>query len=126
MVLSLVDEMYTLRRRLAALARALAETPAEVRTTVVTRCQSPASGRRDQYRRSTNSIRPDRRVEQLPAIGFRRELPESAMNWINAKFSMTFIGCGKSIYLFNDSQLLATSETKSRAVAALLLQCSSA
>ena len=38
-VLSLVDEMYTLRRRLAALARALAETPAEVRTTVVTRCR---------------------------------------------------------------------------------------
>jgi chaperone modulatory protein CbpM len=38
-VLSLVDEMYTLRRRLAALARALAETPAEVRTTVVARCR---------------------------------------------------------------------------------------
>ncbi len=38
-VLSLVDEMYTLRRRLAAVARALAETPAEVRTTVVTRCR---------------------------------------------------------------------------------------
>ena len=30
-VLSLVDEMYTLRRRLAALARALAEAPDEVR-----------------------------------------------------------------------------------------------
>ncbi|HEX6012805.1 MAG TPA: chaperone modulator CbpM [Geminicoccaceae bacterium] len=38
-VLSLVDEMYALRRRLGALARALAETPAEVRTTVFTRCQ---------------------------------------------------------------------------------------
>jgi chaperone modulatory protein CbpM len=38
-VLSLVDEMYTLRRRLAALARALAEAPIEVRTTVVTRCR---------------------------------------------------------------------------------------
>lgn len=38
-VLSLVDEMYTLRRRLAALARALAETPVEVRTTVVARCR---------------------------------------------------------------------------------------
>ena len=31
-VLSLVDEMYTLRRRIAALARAVAETPEEVRT----------------------------------------------------------------------------------------------
>jgi chaperone modulatory protein CbpM len=38
-VLSLVDEMYALRRRLGALARALAETPAEVRATVFTRCQ---------------------------------------------------------------------------------------
>ena len=38
-VLSLVDEMYALRRRLGALAHALAETPAEVRTTVFTRCQ---------------------------------------------------------------------------------------
>jgi chaperone modulatory protein CbpM len=38
-VLSLVDEMYALRRRLGALARALAETPTEVRTTVFTRCQ---------------------------------------------------------------------------------------
>ena len=38
-VLSLVDEMYALRRRLGALARALAETPAEVRTTVFARCQ---------------------------------------------------------------------------------------
>ena len=39
-VLSLVDEMYTLRRRLAALARAVGETPAEVRTTVRTRCRT--------------------------------------------------------------------------------------
>jgi chaperone modulatory protein CbpM len=39
LVLSLVDEMYALRRRLGALARALAETPSEVRTTVFTRCQ---------------------------------------------------------------------------------------
>ena len=38
-VLSLLDEMYTLRRRLAALARALAETPVEVRSNVVTRCR---------------------------------------------------------------------------------------
>jgi chaperone modulatory protein CbpM len=38
-VLSLVDEMYALRRRLGALARALAEAPSEVRTTVFTRCQ---------------------------------------------------------------------------------------
>ena len=38
-VLSLVDEMYTLRRRLGALARALAETSPEVRTTVCARCQ---------------------------------------------------------------------------------------
>ena len=39
-VLSLVDEMYTLRRHLAALARAVSETPAEVRTTVRTRCRT--------------------------------------------------------------------------------------
>ena len=39
MVLSLVDEMYTLRRRLGALARALAETSPDVRTTVRARCQ---------------------------------------------------------------------------------------
>jgi chaperone modulatory protein CbpM len=38
-VLSLIDEMYTLRRRLAALARAVAETPDEVRTAVRSRCQ---------------------------------------------------------------------------------------
>lgn len=38
-VLSLVDEMYTLRRRLGALARALAETSPDVRTTVRARCQ---------------------------------------------------------------------------------------
>ena len=40
MVLSLVDEMYTLRRRLAALARAVGEAPAEVRSTVRTRCRT--------------------------------------------------------------------------------------
>lgn len=39
-VLSLVDEMYTLRRHLAALARAVGETPAEVRMTVRTRCRA--------------------------------------------------------------------------------------
>jgi chaperone modulatory protein CbpM len=39
LVLSLVDEMYALRRRLGALAHALAEAPSEVRTTVFTRCQ---------------------------------------------------------------------------------------
>ena len=39
-VLSLVDEMYTLRRRLAALARALAEIPPDARTQVRTRCQA--------------------------------------------------------------------------------------
>lgn len=39
-VLSLMDEMYTLRRRLGALARALAETPDEVRSNVRTRCQA--------------------------------------------------------------------------------------
>ena len=39
-VLSLMDEMYTLRRRLAALARALAETPDEVRVEVRTRCRA--------------------------------------------------------------------------------------
>jgi chaperone modulatory protein CbpM len=39
-VLSLVDEMYTLRRHLAALARAVGEAPAEVRTTVRTRCRT--------------------------------------------------------------------------------------
>ncbi len=38
-VLSLVDEMYTLRRRLGALARALAETAPEVRSAVRARCQ---------------------------------------------------------------------------------------
>ncbi len=38
-VLSLVDEMYTLRRRLGALTRALAETSPDVRTTVRARCQ---------------------------------------------------------------------------------------
>jgi chaperone modulatory protein CbpM len=38
-VLSLLDEMYALRRRLGALARALAEAPTEVRSTVFTRCQ---------------------------------------------------------------------------------------
>lgn len=39
-VLSLVDEMYTLRRRLAALARALAEAPEEVRLSVKTKCRT--------------------------------------------------------------------------------------
>lgn len=39
-VLSLMDEMYTLRRRLAALARALAEAPDEVRSNVRTRCRA--------------------------------------------------------------------------------------
>jgi chaperone modulatory protein CbpM len=39
-VLSLLDEMYTLRRRLAALTRAVAETPTEVRTSVRTRCRT--------------------------------------------------------------------------------------
>ena len=39
-VLSLVDEMYTLRRRLAALARALAEAPDEVRLTVGAKCRT--------------------------------------------------------------------------------------
>ena len=38
-VLSLLDEMYELRRRLAALARALADTPPEVRATVARRCR---------------------------------------------------------------------------------------
>jgi chaperone modulatory protein CbpM len=38
-VLSLVDEMYTLRRQLAALARAMSEAPAELRATVRTRCR---------------------------------------------------------------------------------------
>src|SRR5689334_21007716 len=38
-VLSLIDEMYTLRRRLVALTRALAETAPEVRSTVRARCQ---------------------------------------------------------------------------------------
>ena len=38
-VLSLIDEMYTLRRRLGALTRALAETAPEVRSTVRARCQ---------------------------------------------------------------------------------------
>jgi chaperone modulatory protein CbpM len=39
-VLSLVDEMYTLRRYLAALARAVGEAPEEVRATVRTRCRT--------------------------------------------------------------------------------------
>jgi chaperone modulatory protein CbpM len=39
-VLSLVDEMYTLRRRLAALARAVSEAPSDVRTTMRTRCRA--------------------------------------------------------------------------------------
>jgi chaperone modulatory protein CbpM len=38
-VLSLIDEMYTLRRRIAALARAVAETPDEVRRALYSRCQ---------------------------------------------------------------------------------------
>ena len=38
-VLSLIDEMYTLRRRIAALARAVAETPEEVRTALYSRCR---------------------------------------------------------------------------------------
>jgi chaperone modulatory protein CbpM len=38
-VLSLVDEMYTLRRQLAALARAMSEAPVELRATVRTRCR---------------------------------------------------------------------------------------
>lgn len=38
-VLSLLDEMYELRRRLAALTRALADAPQEVRGTVVRRCR---------------------------------------------------------------------------------------
>ena len=38
-VLSLIDEMYTLRRRIAALARAIAETPDEVRATLYSRCR---------------------------------------------------------------------------------------
>jgi chaperone modulatory protein CbpM len=39
-VLSLVDEMYTLRRRLAAVARALAEAPDDVRSGVRARCRA--------------------------------------------------------------------------------------
>ena len=39
-VLSLMDEMYTLRRRLAALARALAEAPDEVRVDVRAKCRA--------------------------------------------------------------------------------------
>ena len=39
-VLSLVDEMYTLRRYLAALARAVGEAPPEIRATVRTRCRT--------------------------------------------------------------------------------------
>jgi chaperone modulatory protein CbpM len=39
-VLSLVDEMYTLRRRLAALARAIAEAPDDVRVQVRTKCRT--------------------------------------------------------------------------------------
>ena len=39
-VLSLVDEMYTLRRHLAALARAMSEVPSEVRATVRSRCRT--------------------------------------------------------------------------------------
>ncbi len=39
-VLSLVDEMYTLRRHLAALARAVGELPAEVRASLRMRCRS--------------------------------------------------------------------------------------
>jgi chaperone modulatory protein CbpM len=38
-VLSLVDEMYTLRRHLAALARAVGEAPSDVRATVRLRCR---------------------------------------------------------------------------------------
>lgn len=38
-VLSLIDEMYTLRRRIAALARAVAETPDEIRTALYSRCR---------------------------------------------------------------------------------------
>jgi chaperone modulatory protein CbpM len=39
-VLSLVDEMYTLRRQLAALARAVGESPADVRATLRMRCRT--------------------------------------------------------------------------------------
>ena len=39
-VLSLVDEMYTLRRQLAALARAVGEAPAELRAAVRSRCRT--------------------------------------------------------------------------------------
>lgn len=39
-VLSLLDEVYGLRRNLAALAGALAEAPVEVRTTLLTRCRA--------------------------------------------------------------------------------------
>lgn len=39
-VLSLIDEVYGLRRQLAALARALGECPAELRTSVLTRCRA--------------------------------------------------------------------------------------
>jgi chaperone modulatory protein CbpM len=37
-VLSLLDEVYGLRRQLLALARALGEAPVELRTSVLTRC----------------------------------------------------------------------------------------
>lgn len=39
-VLSLLDELYGLRRNLAALAGALAEAPVEVRATLVARCRA--------------------------------------------------------------------------------------
>lgn len=38
-VLSLLDELYTMRRSLAALAGALSEAPIEVRATVFSRCR---------------------------------------------------------------------------------------
>lgn len=39
-VLSLIDEMYELRRRLRALTRALAEAPPELRSSIARRCRS--------------------------------------------------------------------------------------
>ena len=60
-VLSLVDEMYTLRRRLAALARAVAEAPDEVRVQVRTKCRTDSDRR--SIRKNVRRRRDDRRFD---------------------------------------------------------------
>ena len=121
-VLSLVDEMYTLRRRLAALARALAETPAEVRTTVVTAVGSCCRKNGAVPTKHRATPRRNRWVERLPAIGSRAYLSSARLYGISSRQGqLTYIGGGLNRFTVLTATLdyMREAERSERTVAAM-------